>query len=305
MTPVPVTAPVVGNQQVALFDQLIINNDAIDRAKSTSLYWRGASVGNNISFGLDCLADNVNAYINGQRKSSCGTGFYNSRFSRDNWIYVPFTAGSWQGKATEFKNTINSRAPRAYDWVTFKYCYLEGLPGSGVVSGFYSGSPSIASLESLNADHPIFWMTMALARNVGTSESTGYNDELRNFITVNKYPLFDLADIESHYLNGNPCLDSSGYPIICAQYTDEINGGHLNPLGSNRLAKAFWVFMAEMAGWRPKMGGVGIFPEPERGYSYPGYLPTNQEGEVRDIKVNVRHRNNPCRSGGDRQGLLV
>ena len=85
-------------------------------------------------------------------------------------------------------------------------------------------------------------------------------------------PLFDVADIESHDPNGNPCYDnrdgvaynngntSENYPddglnipAICPQYTTEVDGGHLGSVsdGKIRIAKAFWVLMAEIAGWNP------------------------------------------------------
>lgn len=254
-TPIPIIAPVVDHNSLALFDELKINNPAIDAARLTSAEFFHASVGANLSFGLDCLADNEAAYINGHRRSACGNYYYDRRFDRSNFIFPLFTAGGWQGKTAEFYSVVSNQAPHLFDWTGFKFCYLEGLPGSGVVSGFYNGSPSVGSLASLNGDHPLYWVTMALARVVGTQESRDYNNELRAFVTANRYPLFDVADIESHAPDGSACelVDASGnrFPIICREYTNEISGGHLNALGSARLAQAWWVFMAELAGWRP------------------------------------------------------
>lgn len=45
--------------------------------------------------------------------------------------------------------------------------------------------------------------------------------------------------------------DGFNYPAICPNYTTEMNAGHLNSVGKVRLAKAFWVLMAQVAGWTP------------------------------------------------------
>ena len=51
--------------------------------------------------------------------------------------------------------------------------------------------------------------------------------------------------------------DRLNLPAICQHYTRETDGGHLgNPdVGKIRLAKAFWVLMARIAGWNGSGGG--------------------------------------------------
>ena len=43
---------------------------------------------------------------------------------------------------------------------------------------------------------------------------------------------------------------------ICQHYTTEIDGGHLGSVSSGkiRVAKAYWVLMAQIAGWQPYGG---------------------------------------------------
>jgi hypothetical protein len=45
--------------------------------------------------------------------------------------------------------------------------------------------------------------------------------------------------------------DGEDYPAICQDYTTETDGGHLGSVsgGAIRIAKAFWVLMARIAGW--------------------------------------------------------
>ncbi|MBE0411782.1 MAG: hypothetical protein IBX69_18800 [Anaerolineales bacterium] len=45
--------------------------------------------------------------------------------------------------------------------------------------------------------------------------------------------------------------DGLDLPAICQDYTTEVDGGHLGSVsgGKIRVAKAFWVLMAQIAGW--------------------------------------------------------
>ena len=102
--------------------------------------------------------------------------------------------------------------------------------------------------------------------------ATAFNDQLREYVRANNKILLDVADIESHDPSGQPCYDnrdgrlyatgnaSENYaddrenlPALCQQYTREIDGGHLgNPdVGKIRLAKAYWIAMARIVGWKP------------------------------------------------------
>jgi hypothetical protein len=105
---------------------------------------------------------------------------------------------------------------------------------------------------------------------------------MREYVRANNKYLLDVADIESHDPWGNPCFDnrdgvaysaggaSENYPndgvnlpALCQHYTREADGGHLgNPdVGKIRLAKAFWILMARVAGWNPgDTGGGGVRP---------------------------------------------
>jgi hypothetical protein len=84
--------------------------------------------------------------------------------------------------------------------------------------------------------------------------------------------LFDVADILTHDPDGNPCYDNRDgvpysapgqsenfpddgldIPALCQHYTSEADGGHLGSpsAGMIRVTKAFWVLMAQIAGWEP------------------------------------------------------
>ena len=132
----------------------------------------------------------------------------------------------------------------------------------------------------------------ARARGIGTRVSMDFNNQMRQYVQQNGKFLLDVADIESHDPWGNPCYDnrdgvaytapgagSENYPddgvndpAICQHYTAEVNGGHPgNPdVGKIRLAKAFWVLMARVAGWNPGGGGTTVPPAPTNLRIVPG-----------------------------------
>jgi hypothetical protein len=138
-----------------------------------------------------------------------------------------------------------------------------------------SGRYDISDIEALEAQYPnktfIYWTT-SLSRSLGSQVGEDFNDQLRQYVIANEKVLFDVADIESHDENGNACYDNrdgvqycnsntcENHPndgqnilAICQDYTTETDGGHLGSVsgGGIRIAKAFWVLMAQLAGWNP------------------------------------------------------
>lgn len=207
-------------------------------------------------------------------------------YSRDNWVYEFFPSngnclGEWSQKVECFINR-SDQVLNQYDVLSFQFSYLEVLSGSTIADqpgGFFSDDPPVRDvydLEDYENAHPdkvfIYWTT-SLARNVGTLEAQLFNDQMRQYALANDKILFDVADILSHDPSGNPCYDhrdgifydgSNGdenfpddgqnIPAICQHYTSEYDGGHLGSpsAGMIRVAKAFWVLMAQLAtDWTP------------------------------------------------------
>lgn len=141
------------------------------------------------------------------------------------------------------------------------------------------GRYDVSDLEAIEAENPnktfIYWTT-SLSRPTGNKTATDFNNAMREYTRTNNKILFDVADIESHTETGAPCYDSRDgiqycnsttgacenypddgvqYPAICQDYTTEVDGGHLGSVSGARirLAKAYWVLMAEVAGWNPSV----------------------------------------------------
>ncbi len=254
---------IVDHNSIDLFSQ--IPDQFIDAAAQIDSLFRHASVGNNVDNGLNCLMNNFPS-----RPYYCDSGlepeeiFYDQRYDRSNWVFE-FHASTnlnpgWWNKTNYFIDRINNLASdEHYDAVAFKFGYVDGTDDLLIDNKFFSNDPddnlpSIDELETLQATHPdknlILW-TMSLARAVGTVGSDSFNQQMRAYAAAHNKILMDIAAIQSHRPDGTLCFDNAGngIPALCDEYTNEVNGGHLNALGMQRMAKAYWILMAKLAGW--------------------------------------------------------
>jgi hypothetical protein len=188
--------------------------------------------------------------------------------------------GSWNQKLECFIRYVDAN-PARYDVYSYQNSYLEVDEASDIASptaGYFVSQPNradISDFEALEARHPgtvFLHHTANLARGIGSQVATDFNVRMREYARTRNKFLLDVADIESHDPAGNACYDnrdgvaysagnaSENYPndglnlpAICQHYTRESDGGHLgNPdVGKIRLAKAFWILMARVAGWNP------------------------------------------------------
>lgn len=202
-------------------------------------------------------------------------------YDRTNWDFDTWPAAncdSWYNKIDCFIDYIDPSIGN-YDVVSYQLSYLAVDDGSSIADSpggyFYDNTnrTDVFDQENYEAQHPsttfIYWTT-SLARGIGTEVSETFNDQMRQYAISNDKPLFDVADILSHDPDGNPCYDNrDGVPYnngnnsenyaddgidrlaICQHYTTETDGGHLGSVsaGKIRVAKGFWVLMAQIAGW--------------------------------------------------------
>ena len=202
------------------------------------------------------------------------------RIVTDNLQEIKSLNPGWRNKTNYFIQRADTLAPdEPFDYVSYQMGYVEG---PSINDEFFTNTddifradgslnyddpqPGVANLEALDAAHPefeIIWFTSAQARQVdfdanGMPHVQLFNDRLREYAVANGKILFDLADIESYLPDGTPCfgIDASGAPVevmtVCDEYVNEKVSGHLNAFGSNQVAKAIWVMMAQLAGWDGK-----------------------------------------------------
>ncbi len=254
---------IINHTSVALFDRIPARY--ITAASQLHVLFRHASVGDNISDGLDCLMNNFT-----DRPAYCDSGLspgqiiYDSKYNRSNWDFEfhsqPNPNNGWWNKVNYFIDRVNGLPGNSpYQYVGFKFGYVDGITGANIDEKFFNNDPndslpSIDDLTALQAQYPnrkiVYW-TMGLARSVGTADSQNFNTQMRSYAQQHDLILMDIAAIQSHLPNGTACTDNlgQGLPALCDEYTDETNGGHLNAYGKLQMAKAFWVMMARLAGW--------------------------------------------------------
>lgn len=202
------------------------------------------------------------------------------KYDRSNWVFE-FKTGGWSELTQDFIEVLGPAYVGSADVLGYQFSYLNVDGASNIAdpsTGFFAdtGSYDVHDLEAFIAQHPsevfIFW-TASLARGIGTQVSTDFNEAMRAYAQANDKILFDVAAIESHTHAGEPCYDNRDgveyctgggncenhpddgllLPAICQDYTTETEGGHLGSVSGAkiRIAKAFWVLMAQIAGWRP------------------------------------------------------
>lgn len=202
-------------------------------------------------------------------------------YDRSNWVYQ-YWAGTncsfWYGKVGCFIEMTEPVIDQ-YDVVSLQFSYLEVGFESSIADqpgGFFWNNPNrldVHDLELYEAAHPnttFIYSTANLSRALGSDVSDAFNQQMRNYAITNGKPLFDIAAILSHDPDGNPCYDNrdgvyysngnnfENHPddndqnmAICPHYTTETDGGHLGSVsaGKIRVAQAYWVLMAQIAGW--------------------------------------------------------
>jgi hypothetical protein len=240
---------VVDHTSIALFEQ--IPDEYIRAASEIRLMYRHASIGANMQQGLDCLANN----FGDRRPASCGA-FYNPKYDHSNWSFQFRGNPGWIEKIEDFVVEVNAQADD-YDAFTFTLGYVDALDGMTYPE---ISDPSnfeemvigpVEALEAAQSDKIFIWWTIPLAR-LDNENTQRFNDMVRTYASENGKPLLDIADIESHAPDGTPARSERGLEIIDQAYTNESRSGHLNETGRDRMARAIWVFMAQLAGWEPR-----------------------------------------------------
>lgn len=243
----PTQGIIIDYQALEQFDQL--PDDVIAQAAALRVMYRHASVGENISLGLDCLWGNYS----GRRPNSCSE-FYDLKFDRSNWSFQFRGNPSWIEKVEDFVLQTEEQIG-LYDVFMFSEDYVDGTdnPNFPAISDPQNFQKYfVEPFEALEAAHPdktfVLW-SMSLAR-LGYENTENFNTLIRAYALEKGKILIDIADIESHDPQGQLSLNEQGVAIIYQGYTDETKAGHLNEVGRERMAKAFWVTMAYVAGWK-------------------------------------------------------
>ena len=268
ISPLPVPAEgyyIVDHRTVEAFED--IPPAVIEQIKQMRWTHRNKSVGENTWRGLFCLGPEGATLPNCYNAPGWVDG--GTTYTYDNWVYSKWPdsgpnacAGSWVDATECFVTLIMSETA---DLGTFQFSYLEVASGSTITHWFSTDLSLLDQYYAYRGWPKAYW-TSSLSRDIGSKEATSFNDRLRAHVRETGGYLLDFADIESHeVVNGQwqacnrviTTTVTNYYPNLCQSYTDQATAGHLNKRGQIVAAKAVWVFMAILTGWRP-----GIEPEP-------------------------------------------
>ena len=204
-------------------DASAIPDSAVAAAANLRVHLRRASVGGNISDGLDAL------------KSA------NARYDRSRWVFYDRGNPGWQAKVDEFKTFVAANAA-SYDVLSMKFCFID--PDAS----FTYYRDALLGLEAAYPGKIFVWWTIPLQTS-GNAARQSFNDQVRAYAKANNKPLFDIADIEAYDAAGSHVVDTGGIELQAAGWSSD--GGHLNSTGGQRVASGWWWIMARLAGWNP------------------------------------------------------
>jgi hypothetical protein len=138
------------------------------------------------------------------------------------------------------------------DIAMFKLCWIDSpFERTGPAAFFNSVRATMESLEKAYPKVKFVWWTMPITTSSYYEASSVraqrqlYNAAVRAYCEAGKKWLLDLAALESHEDSGKPLVDASGNELLYPGYSTD--GGHLNPAGRLKVAKAYWRLLAEVA----------------------------------------------------------
>ena len=232
-------------------DADIIPDNYVSAVFDYDIYFEHASVGVNIMSGFTALANADSRYDIPRTDHDFVNWFAANNGIGDNGR----GNDSPQWKADYFYTSMTTDDFAAdLDIAMYKLCYID-TQGTAAEAFQYT----VDTMESLETAYPgtIFvWWTMPVQTG-GSARRDDYNNMIRDYCRANGKWLFDIADLECHFPDGTLNTDASGYEILCGDDDNDnetpedytADGGHLNSYGSWRIANAFWVLLARIAGW--------------------------------------------------------
>jgi hypothetical protein len=199
-----------------------IPDAALPPAANLRLLVRHASVGENITAGLDALQSQ------------------NAKYDRSRWIFESRGNPGWQEKVDDLVRETAAQAA-SFDVLTMKFCYID------TDADFAYYRDKMEWLESTYPAKRFVWWTMPIT-TTGDADRESFNDQVRTYAKANGKVLFDIADVEAYNAAGQKRTDG-GYEAMWDEWTSD--GGHLSDAGAQRVASAFWWLMARVGGWDP------------------------------------------------------
>jgi hypothetical protein len=227
-------------------DADLIPVSILTRITNMKIYFKHASVGQNICDGIDALAVSNSARYTINRTSVPTALWYqeSNGFGDTN----RGNPGAYPKISIFYNNMTNRDLATNLAVSMFKFCFIDAPSSSTDATNLFNSNRTvIEGLEGLYTNTVFVWWTMPI-QTASDLYRQQYNEQVRSYcISGNKF-LIDIADIECYSPSGQIQTDSSGLELMYSNYTTD--GGHLNGTGSLLLAQAWWVMMAKICRWK-------------------------------------------------------
>ena len=159
------------------------------------------------------------------------------------------------------KNGLGGRADKAF----FKFCYIDITPKTQVEQLFSEYKNTLLQLklnypktEFIHVTIPLkivqtgprAWIKKIIGRPIGGYEDNIKRNEFNNLLRTTyreKEPIFDLALVESTFLNGSRQkfqYNGSTYYALIPEYSHD--GRHLNEVGRKKVAEQLLISLANL-----------------------------------------------------------
>jgi hypothetical protein len=221
-----------------------------ERLAAQRIFFAHQSVGDNLLDGVrDIMRQNAGIRLNlvqiSEPDEVNGPAFYHSLVGRN---------GEPSSKLEEFSKTVSGVG--ASGIALLKYCYVDVKHGTDARALFDEYRRKVAAISRQYPGLTIVHVTLPLVTDAGTLRHLAavarrkpparevnlirhqYNELLRSTY-VGKEPVFDLAGLESTNADGSSeavRYRGQRVPVLAATWTSD--GGHLNEVGRQRMAKA-------------------------------------------------------------------
>jgi hypothetical protein len=217
----------------------------VDRVKTMAVYFEHASVGGNIMDGLDALtASDPGRYTVGRWSATDRTAIAAWFDANSGFVDNPRGNPGLQAKIDYFAATMGTNLPARLDVAMFKFCFIDDT--GTAADAFAAQRTAVQAVQAAHPDVTVVWWTMPIMTD-GSARRDDFNNLVRDYCRAYRQALFDIADIECHSPAGVRQTDTQSREVLYSGYSAD--GGHLNAAGSLRVANAWWVLCARLAGW--------------------------------------------------------
>lgn len=244
----PARATVIDHTSVAAVSGY--SQSTMDAIGELNVYFAHASVGGNMMEGLDGLHFGNPAFY--QLSSAWASGTPPASVLNGRVYENDRGNPGWQNKLNLFDQALTNGWAGKVDLAMDKFCYIDQDANAATYLSFMQGLES----RFAGSGTRVVYATMPLTTGDGSDNilRNDFNNAVRSFVaTHSDRLLFDIADIEAWDTNGVEHTFVSGtdaYQQLFSGFTSD--GGHLNSLGSERVALGFYA-----------VAHAALVPEPE------------------------------------------